>query len=109
MGSDTIVSSVIAAITIIMTATLDCDNCLSIMTALDYQRHTCCTEETHPLDRTLGCWAHGSGVAWVESNLLLVIALGVITFIAVTVAWRGRIVSSYSPSRLWSYLSRVYG
>ena len=43
MGSDTIVSSVIAAITIIMTATLDRDNCLSIMTALDCQRHTVST------------------------------------------------------------------
>ena len=140
MGSDAIVPSVIA-ITIIMTATLDRDNCLSIMTALDCRRHTvstmiintvegqcqliaqtmrlslaaetqqkqtlvirhlvglshdndvaviisqctqdiaittlailrclvtdltrCCTEETHPLDHTLGCWAHCSGVAWV--------------------------------------------
>ena len=78
MGGDTIVSSVTAAITIIMTATLDRDNCLSIMTALDCRRHTYCTEETHPLDRTLGCWAHGSGVAWAESQLLLDIALVVI-------------------------------
>ena len=47
-------------------------------------------------------------MAWAESKLLLAIALGVNTFIAVTVAWRGRSLSSYSPSRLWSYLSRFF-